>query len=101
ARRRAAGVAPPRRATQTLRFDALQAYGKPTWLVQSEFLGTMPSPNLLVELGAGDVSPLLRALVCARKEGELNPYHLRLTSWLADSVRRGGETVFGAGLEPP
>jgi LmbE family N-acetylglucosaminyl deacetylase len=87
--------------THTLTFDALQAYGKPTWLVQSEFWGTMASPNLLVELSVSDVSTLLRALVCHRKEVERNPYHLRLTSWLADSVRRGGETVFGAGLEPP
>lgn len=87
--------------THALTLDALAVYGKPVWFVQSEFWGTMPSPNLLVELSPADVAILLRALVCHRKEVERNPYHLRLTSWLADSVRRGGETVFGAGLEPP
>ena len=87
--------------TYALTLDALARYGKPTWFVQSEFWGTMAAPNLLVELSAGDVATLLRALVCHRKEVERNPYHLRLTSWLADSVRRGGETIFGAGLEPP
>ncbi|RKP55732.1 PIG-L deacetylase family protein [Pararobbsia silviterrae] len=87
--------------THALTLDALALYGKPAWLVQSEFWGTMPTPNLLVELSNRDIAHLLRALVCHRKEVERNPYHLRLTSWLADSVRRGGETVFGAGLEPP
>lgn len=87
--------------THALTLDALARYGKPVWLVQSEFWGTMATPNLLVELAASDVATLLRALVCHRKEVERNPYHLKLTSWLADSVRRGGETVFGAGLEPP
>jgi LmbE family N-acetylglucosaminyl deacetylase len=87
--------------THALAFDALERYAKPTWVVQSEFWATMPSPNLLIELSGGDVGTLLRALVCHRKEVERNPYHLRLTSWLADSVRRGGETIFGAGLQPP
>ncbi|HTJ95574.1 MAG TPA: PIG-L family deacetylase [Pararobbsia sp.] len=87
--------------THALTLDALSVYGKPVWLVQSEFWGTMASPNLLIELASNDVATLLRALVCHRKEVERNPYHLKLTSWLADSVRRGGETVFGAGLEPP
>lgn len=87
--------------THALTLDALAAYGKPVWFVQSEFWGTLATPNLLVELSTRDVGTLLRALVCHRKEVERNPYHLRLASWLADSVRRGGETVFGAGLEPP
>ena len=87
--------------THALTLNALAVYGRPVWLVQSEFWGTMTAPNLLIELSSRDVATLLRALVCHRKEVERNPYHLRLTSWLADSVRRGGETVFGAGLEPP
>ncbi len=87
--------------THALTVDALAHYGKPVWFAQSEFWGTLPSPNLLVELSCAEVGTLLRALVCHRKEVERNPYHLRLASWLSDSVRRGGETIFGAGLQPP
>ena len=41
------------------------------------------------------------APVAAWGEIERNPYHLRLPVFLADSVRRGGELVLGAGEAPP
>ncbi|MDE1182378.1 PIG-L family deacetylase [Paraburkholderia sp.] len=87
--------------THALTRDALALYAQPVWLAQTEFWATLAEPNLLVELSGGTVCTMLEALTCHRKEIERNPYHLRLTSWLADSVRRGGETVFGAGLTPP
>jgi N-acetylglucosamine malate deacetylase 1 len=48
-----------------------------------------------------DTADLIRALACHVGEVARNPYHLRLPAWLADSVRRGGELVQGAGSEPP
>ncbi|WP_186164979.1 PIG-L deacetylase family protein [Burkholderia gladioli] len=81
--------------------DALQRYERPLWLAQTEFWGTLDDPNLLLELRKAEVATLLDALLCHRGEIARNPYHLRLASWLSDSVRRGGENVPGAGAQPP
>jgi N-acetylglucosamine malate deacetylase 1 len=81
--------------------DALQRHANAVWLAQTEFWGTIDQPNTLVELDGPDVVTLIEALTCHRGEIARNPYHLRLLSWLADSVRRGGEAVFGAGAQPP
>jgi len=81
--------------------DALRHYSSAVWLAQTEFWGTLEQPNMLVELDDYCVVTLIEALTCHRGEIARNPYHLRLMSWLADSVRRGGEAVFGAGTQPP
>ena len=81
--------------------DALQRHAHAVWLAQTEFWGTLGHPNTLVELDNSSVVTLIEALTCHHGEIARSPYHLRLMSWLADSVRRGGEAVFGAGTQPP
>ena len=71
-----------------------------TVLVETEFWGQMPSPNLLVESSVEDVADLLAALSFHVGEMRRNPYHLRLPSWLQDNVRRA-ELVGGAGSAAP
>jgi len=70
-------------------------------LVETEFWGQMPSPNLLVESSAADVADLLAALSFHAGEMRRNPYHLRLPAWLQDNVRRGAELVGGHGGTAP
>jgi len=70
-------------------------------LVETEFWGQMPSPNLLVESGIDDVANLLAALSFHVGEVQRNPYHLRLPAWLQDNVRRGAELVGGQGGAAP
>lgn len=72
-----------------------------TTLVETEFWGQMLTPNLMVELSAGDVADLLAALSHHTGEMERNPYHLRLPAWLQDNVRRGSELVGGKGAAAP
>src|SRR5262249_326304 len=72
-----------------------------TVLVETEFWGHMPSPNLLVELGAEDVADLLGALSFHVEEVKQNPYPLRMPAWLRDNVRRGAELVGGQGGAAP
>jgi LmbE family N-acetylglucosaminyl deacetylase len=71
-----------------------------TTLVETEFWGQMPSPNLLVESNVEDVADLLAALSFHAGEMRRNPYHLRLPAWLQDNVRRA-ELVGGAGSAVP
>lgn len=70
-------------------------------LVETEFWGQMPAPNLMVESGAEDVADLLAALSFHVEEVRRNPYHLRLPAWLMDNVRRGAELVGGQGGAAP
>jgi N-acetylglucosamine malate deacetylase 1 len=72
-----------------------------TVLVETEFWGQMPSPNLMIELGAADVADLLAALSFHVGELKRNPYHLRMPAWLQDNVRRGAELVGGQGGMAP
>lgn len=72
-----------------------------TSLVETEFWGQMPSPNLLVESSADDVADLIAALSFHVGEIKRNPYHLRLPAWLQDNVRRGAELVGGQGGAAP
>lgn len=72
-----------------------------TVLIETEFWGQMPSPNVMVELSAGDVADLLAALSFHVGELERNPYHLRMPAWLQDNVRRGAELVGGQGGKAP
>ena len=72
-----------------------------TTLIETEFWGQMPSPNLMVELSARDVADLIAALSFHIGEVQRNPYHLRLPAWLQDNVRRGAEVVGGQGGRAP
>ncbi|HEX3625613.1 MAG TPA: PIG-L family deacetylase [Verrucomicrobiae bacterium] len=72
-----------------------------TTLIETEFWGQMPSPNLMVELSASDVADLLAALSFHVGELQRNPYHLRMPAWLQDNVRRGTELVGGQGGTAP
>ena len=72
-----------------------------TTLVETEFWGQMPSPNLMVESGVQDVADLLAALSFHVGEVRRNPFHLRLPAWLQDNVRRGAELVGGQGAAAP
>jgi len=69
--------------------------------VETEFWGAMDDPNLMVESSEQDVTDLLSALSFHVGEVRRNPYHIRMTSWLIDNVRRGGELVGGQGGAAP
>jgi LmbE family N-acetylglucosaminyl deacetylase len=70
-------------------------------LIETEFWGQMPSPNLLVESTTEEVADLVQALAFHRGEVERNPFHLRLPAWMQDNVRRGAEVIGGQGGEAP
>ena len=72
-----------------------------TVMIETEFWGQMPSPNLMVESSVEDVADLLAALSFHVEEVRRNPYHLRLPAWLMDNVRRGAELVGGQGKTAP
>lgn len=89
--------------THFLVMDALKTLPSTfqTMLIETEFWGQMPSPNLMVELSAEDVADLLAALSFHVEEVRRNPYHLRMPAWLQDNVRRGAELVGGQGGAAP
>jgi N-acetylglucosamine malate deacetylase 1 len=72
-----------------------------TTLIETEFWGQMPAPNLIVELTPTDLADLLAALSFHIGEVQRNPYHLRLPAWMQDNVRRGAELVGGQGGVAP
>jgi LmbE family N-acetylglucosaminyl deacetylase len=88
--------------THFLLMDALKTLPSnfQTTLVETEFWGQMPSPNLLVESSVEDVADLVAAVSFHAGEMRRNPYHLRLPSWLQDNVRRA-ELVGGPGSPAP
>ena len=67
------------------------------WIIETEYWGQMPEPNLMVENTADEVAELIGALSHHRGELERNPFHLRLPAWMQDNVRRGSEVVGGQG----
>jgi len=89
--------------THFLVMDALKTLPSnfQTTIVETEFWGQMPSPNLLVESGVEDVADLLAALSFHAGEVRRNPFHLRMPAWLQDNVRRGAELVGGQGSAAP
>ena len=89
--------------THHLGFDALQSLGGEIALdlVETEFWGAMPDPNLMVEVPPADLADLLAALACHAGEVRRNPYHLRLPAHMIDNVRRGAETVLPRGSAAP
>jgi len=72
-----------------------------TTLVETEFWGQMPSPNLMVESSIDDVADMVAALSFHVGEVQRNPYHLRMPAWMQDNVRRGAELVGGQGGQAP
>ncbi|HEX2009314.1 MAG TPA: PIG-L family deacetylase, partial [Roseateles sp.] len=92
---------PTHKGVHKLLSQALRETGLPCVLAETEFWATMAAPNWMVETSVADTARMVQALACHRGEIERNPYHLRLPAWFADSVRRGGELVLGAGSEPP
>ena len=88
--------------THHLVLDALRTLpGYTPLVVETEFWGAMPSPNLMVEVSPRDLADLIGALSFHVGEVQRNPYHLRLPAWMQDNVRRGGEVVGGQGGTPP
>lgn len=89
--------------THLLVMDALATLpaGFRTVLVETEFWGQMQTPNLMVEVGAGDLGDMLAALSFHVEEVRRNPYHLLLPAWMQDNVRRGAELVGGQGGAAP
>ena len=87
--------------THRLVTEAVADAGITTVLAETEFWATMAEPNCLVETSPADTARLVQALSRHVGEVERNPYHRRLPAFLADSVRRGGELLTGAGSMPP
>jgi LmbE family N-acetylglucosaminyl deacetylase len=92
---------PSHRGVHRLVVEAIAAARLDTMLALTEFWSTQAAPNALVETNIADTARLIAALERHVGEIERNPYHLRLPAFLADSVRRGGELVLGAGEAPP
>ena len=85
-----------------LALDALRAKKNCNpFLVETEYWGQMPAPNLLVESSTEEVADLLGALSHHKGELKRNPFHLRMPSWMQDNVRRGAEVVGGQGGPAP
>jgi N-acetylglucosamine malate deacetylase 1 len=78
--------------THWLVMDALKQLGPDftCQLVETEFWGQMPGPNLMVESSPADLADLITALTFHVGEVKRNPYHLTLPAWRMDNVRRGG-----------
>jgi hypothetical protein len=69
--------------------------------VETEYWAQMPSPNVLVESSAADLSALITALSWHAGEVRRNPYHLTMPAWMIDNVRRGAEWIGGQGKAAP
>ncbi len=89
--------------THLLVVDALRTLGSSfaCYVVETEYWAPMEAPNLMVEIGAGELADLIAALTFHVEEVRRNPYHLGLPSWMRDNVRRGGEIVGGQGGAAP
>ncbi len=70
-------------------------------VIETEFWGAMPDPNLMVEGDVSLVADLVAATSFHVKEVARNPYHRLLPAWMLDNVRRGGELVGGQGGAAP
>ncbi|HEY5233586.1 MAG TPA: PIG-L family deacetylase [Verrucomicrobiae bacterium] len=95
-------VHPTHVGTHFLVLDALKKLPRVfnCFVVETEFWGQMANPNLLVEIGAGDLADLIAALSFHAGEMKRNPYHARLPAWMMDNVWRA-ELVCGAGAAAP
>jgi len=86
-----------------LLLDALQSLPQEftCYVVETEFWGQMPTPNLIVEYSPADVADLITATSFHVGEVQRNPYHLLIPAWMQDNVRRGAELVGGQGQAAP
>jgi N-acetylglucosamine malate deacetylase 1 len=89
--------------THLLVMDALGALPADfaCFVVETEYWGQNPSPNLMVESTEADLAQLLAALSFHVGEVLRNPFHLRMPAWMQDNVRRGAELVGGQGGAAP
>lgn len=89
--------------THFLVMDALaqMSAGFECYLVETEFWGAMVDPNLMVEIGEGDLADLMAGTTFHVGEVKRNPYHLLLPAWMMDNVRRGSEVAGGQGGAAP
>ncbi|GAA5783844.1 PIG-L deacetylase family protein [Chitiniphilus shinanonensis] len=87
--------------THFLVVDALKQVNHRCTVALSEFWRQMEAPNALIATTVTDTADLIAALACHVGEVERNPYHLRLTGWMADNVRRGAEVCGGQGVAAP
>ena len=71
------------------------------FLIETEYWGQMPRPNLLVESSTRELADLMAALSHHRGELQRNPFHIRMPAWMQDNVRRGAEVVGGQGGQAP
>lgn len=83
--------------------DALAQLGPgfTTHLVETEYWGQMPKPNLMVEVSASDLTDQVTGTSFHVGEVRRNPFHLLLPAWMQDNVRRGSELVGGQGGAAP
>jgi LmbE family N-acetylglucosaminyl deacetylase len=72
-----------------------------TFVVETEYWGQMPKPNLMVEASEEQVTHQVTALSFHVGEVRRNPFHLLLPAWMQDNVRRGSELVGGQGGAAP
>lgn len=99
----AGDVQPAHVGTHRLALEALFAAGRDfaTTTVQTEFWGTLPAPNRMVQLSAEQLARLAAGVACHAGEVARNPYHLNLPAQCQDAVRRGAELVGGLGQAAP
>ena len=99
----AGDVQPAHVGTHRLALAALAAAGGDftTTAVQTEYWGTLPGPNRLLQLNAEQVARLVSGVACHAGEVARNPYHLNLPAQCQDAVRRGAELVGGLGQAAP
>jgi LmbE family N-acetylglucosaminyl deacetylase len=71
------------------------------YVIETEFWGQMADPNLMLEISPTDLADMITATSFHVGEVKRNPYHLSLTGWMMDNVRRGGELVGGQGGSAP
>ncbi len=97
----AGDVQPAHVGTHRLAMEALAASGVATTTVQTEYWGTLPAPNRMVQLSAEQLARLAAGVACHAGEVARNPYHLNLPAQCQDAVRRGAELVGGLGQAAP
>ncbi len=92
--------------THFLAVDALGEFlsrirAKPVLLIETAYWHEHAQPNLMVGVSPEAVATLVMATAEHGGEVQRNAYHLRLPSRLIENVRRGAETVGGAGVAAP
>ncbi|HEV8542597.1 MAG TPA: PIG-L family deacetylase [Verrucomicrobiae bacterium] len=88
--------------THYLVTDALKSIpGFESYVVETEYWGANPQPNLMVQSTVQDVADMVAGTSCHVGEVTRNPFHLFLPAWMQENVRRGSELVGGQGKAAP